>query len=183
MSTSPLGRPLVLAFALSSAVACNLETPTPTGPAYPTTSTSKGNLPTGSGSSATRNRAADPEPGTQLPAPNMAHVVAEIAASHPGALRNSCQEHGGSWEFLDLVVDALRAHDTRWGYNWKRGHVGDPSLDVVNYHWGPGEDEGSTDVYTFDVIIGHCGDQPAAAWIDLTDPHGAGARWTGRGRF
>ena len=183
MSTSPLVRSFASALLLTSAAACNLETTAPTGPAYPTTSSSKWNSPAGPGSSGTHHRVPDPEPGTQLPAPNMAHVVAEVAAAHPDALRNSCQEQGGSWEFLDRVVDALRAHDTRWGYNWKRGHVGDPSLDVVNYHWGSGQDEGSSDVYTFDVIIGHCGDRPAATWMDLTDPHGAGARWTGRGRF
>lgn len=159
---------------------CNLETSAPTGPAYPDLPSSK---VSGSPATAGQNRAPDPEPGTQLPAPNMAHVVADVAMRYPHALRNSCQEHGGSWEFLDLVVDELRQHDTRWGYNWKRGQAGDPSLDVVNYHWGAGEDEGSSDVYTFDVIMGHCGDSPAPTWIDLTDPHGAGARWTGRGRF
>ncbi len=180
MSKSTLGRSIVSALILASSIGCNLEKSAPTGPAYADLPTSK----VGAGGAArTANRTPDPEPGSQLPAPNMAHVVAEIAASHPDALRNSCQEHGGTWEFLDLVVDELRRHDTRWGYNWKRGHVGDPSLDVVNYHWGPGQDEGSTDVYTFDVIVGHCGDHPSAAWIDLTDPHGAGAKWTGRGRF
>ena len=80
-------------------------------------------------------------PSPLLDGPNMAHVVAEIAASHPDALRNSCQEHGGSWEFIDLVVDALRRHDTRWGYNWKRWNEGDPSQDLVNYHRGPGHDD------------------------------------------
>ena len=30
------------------------------------------------------------------------------------------------WEFMDRVIDALRLEDTRWGYNWKRGDVGDP---------------------------------------------------------
>ena len=181
MSKSTLGRTFLSVLVLIASTACNLEKSAPTGPAYSDLPASK--LGRAGGGSGTANRTPDPEPGTQLGAPNMAHVVAEIAASHPDALRNSCQEHGGSWEFMDLVVDALRRHDTRWGYNWKRGNEGDPSLDVVNYHWGPGQDEGSSDVYTFDVILGHCGDSPTAAWSDLTDPHGAGAKWTGRGRF
>jgi hypothetical protein len=128
-------------------------------------------------------RTPDPPPGGQLPLPNMAGVVQQVAAQFPNALRNSCQEAGGSWEFMDRVVDALRQHDSRWGYNWKRGNVGDPSMDVVNYHWGRGPDEGSPDVYAIDIIGGHCGPNPQPVWNNITDPNGAGAKWTGRGRF
>jgi hypothetical protein len=91
----------------------------------------------------------------------MSHVVQQVAAARPDLLRNSCQEHGGSWGFMDVLVDTLRTYDTRWGYNWKRGNVGDPSHDVVNYHWGAGASEGSTQVYIIDVIVGHCGSNPA----------------------
>ena len=127
-------------------------------------------------------RAADPEPGHRLPLPDMSGVVARVAAENPDALRNSC----GSWDFMDLVVDELRRHDTRWGYNWKRGNVGDPSHDVVDYHWGAGDDEGSTEVYIIDIITGHCGGNPSPGWGDVTDvTYGSGTigRWTGRGRF
>ena len=92
------------------------------------------------------NRPSDPPPGSQLPLPNIAHIVEEVARDYPGALANSCQEHGGNWEFMDRVVDRLRQIDTRWGYNGKRGNTGDPSQDVVDYHWGAGPDQGSTDV-------------------------------------
>jgi len=118
--------------------------------------------------------------------PNMSHVVAQVAAVRPDLLRNSCQEHGGSWGFMDALVDTLRTYDTRWGYNWKRGHVGDPSLDVVDYHWGAGPSEGSTQVYIIDVIGGHCGSNPQPSWGDVTDvtySNGGVGRWTGRGRF
>ena len=128
------------------------------------------------------NRAADPPEGHRLPLPDMAGVTAEVGARHPDALRGSC----GNWEFMDLLVDELRRHDTRWGYNWKRGNVGDPSHDVIAYHWGGGHDEGSTEVYLIDVIAGHCGDNPSPSWFDVTDAtYGAGTvgRWTGRGRF
>ena len=142
--------------------------------------------PTPDAPAASANRAPDPEEGTRLPLPDMSAVVARIAAERPDLLRHSCQDHGGSWEFLDTVVDELRRDDTRWGYNWKRGNVGDPSKDVVDYHWGRGEDEASTEVYIVDIIIGHCGGNPAAGWSDVTDvTYGSGTigRWTGRGRF
>jgi hypothetical protein len=131
-------------------------------------------------------RTPDPPAGQRLPLPNMAWVVDEVAARHPAALRNSCQEHGGTWEFMDRLVDRLRQFDTRWGYNWKRGNVGDPSLDVVAYNYGAGRDEGTTNVYIIDVIVGHCGNNPGPGWIDQTDAtvRGGGiGRWTGRGRF
>jgi hypothetical protein len=127
-------------------------------------------------------RTPDPSPGQRLPLPNMAHIVAETAARFPGAFANSCQEHGGSWEFMDRLIDRLREFDTRWGYNWKRAVPGDPSLDVINYHFGDGPDEGARDVYTVDVLLGHCG-VPAPAWINITDFNGAGAMWTSRGRW
>lgn len=116
----------------------------------------------------------------------MSSVVDEVARQYPGALRNSCQSHGGSWEFMDRLVDRLRQFDTRWGYNGKRGNSADPSHDVVAYHFGAGRDEGSTNVYIIDVIVGHCGNNPGGAWIDQTAEtarQGSIGRWTGRGRF
>jgi hypothetical protein len=131
-------------------------------------------------------RAPNPPDGHRLPLPDMFHVVREVAASHPDALRHSCQEHGGSWEFMDRVVDRLRQHDTRWGYNGKRGNNGDPSLDVIDYNYGAHADEGTTEVYIIDIVVGHCGSNPAPAWIDQTGATAAAGsigRWTSRGRF
>ncbi len=123
----------------------------------------------------------------RLPLPGYgASVVSDVAAQYPSALRNSCQEHGGTWEFMDRLVDRLRTFDSRWGYNWKRGNVGDPSMDVVDYNFGSQRDEGTTDVYIIDVIGGHCGNSPSPAWVDQTDvtrSQGTIGRWTGRGRF
>jgi hypothetical protein len=132
------------------------------------------------------NRTPNPPPGQRLPLPNMSAVVEQVAREYPAALRNSCQSHGGTWEFMDRVVDRLRQYDTRWGYNWKRGVVGDPSHDVVDYNWGSQADEGTTQVYIIDIIGGHCGSNPVPGWIDVTDAtFGGGSigRWTGRGRF
>jgi len=121
------------------------------------------------------------------PLPSYGQSVAQqVAAANPGALQNSCQEHGGSWQFMDMLVDTLRTYDTRWGYNGKRGNANDPSLDVVTYHYGPGPDEGSTDVYIIDVIGGHCGPNPSIYWGDVTGVTlnaGTIGRWISRGRF
>jgi hypothetical protein len=138
-------------------------------------------LPTGPG-----GRTPDPQ-GGRLPLPSYgASVVQSVAKTHPQMLANSCQEHGGSWQFMDTVVDLLRTYDTRWGYNGKRGNTNDPSLDVVTYHYGPGPDQGSTDVYIIDVIGGHCGPTPSPTWIDVTAATingGTIGRWISRGRF
>ncbi len=104
--------------------------------------------------------------------PNMEGVVLAVAAAHPGALANSCQPEGGTWEFLDRVVEALRAIDGRWGYNCKRGDCNDISLDVVDYYRGSqtttAAANGKKEVEIFDVIRGHCprpgtADPPAKA--------------------
>jgi hypothetical protein len=134
-------------------------------------------VPVGSG-----GRAPD---GSGLPSYG-ASVVQAVARANPGALQNSCQDHGGSWQFMDQVVDTLRTHDTRWGYNGKRGNANDPSHDVVTYHYGGGPDQNSTEVYIVDVIGGHCGSNPGPTWIDVTAATingGAIGRWISRGRF
>ena len=113
----------------------------------------------------------------------MFHIVEQVAAARPNALRNSCQDHGGSWEFMDALVRTLRTHDTRWGYNCKRGNCGDVSHDVVDYHWGGGNSEGSNEVYTIDVIGGHCGSNPGPGWLNTQPGGGPGSsRWTCAGK-
>ena len=115
---------------------------------------------------------------------NMVHVVEAVARQHPGKLSNSCQSHGGSWDFMDLVVEALRAENGRWGFNCKRGNCNDISHDVVAFYHGPEttseQAQGKTDVYIIDVILGHCGSNPRPAWIDQTQATadaGAIGRW------
>ena len=43
---------------------------------------------------------------------------------------------------MDTLVDTLRLEDTRWGYAWKRGVVGDPLQDLVAYNWSYGSRRG-----------------------------------------
>lgn len=126
----------------------------------------------------TGNRTPDPPPGSILPLPSYGPaVVSALAAAFPGALRNSC----GNNEWLLRLVYQLRQMDTRWGLNWKRGNIGDMSQDVVTYHFGPGPDDNSTNVYIIDVIFGHCGSSPGPNWGDVTAATreaGTIGRWT-----
>jgi hypothetical protein len=103
--------------------------------------------------------------------PNDSAVVRAVASAYPGALSHSCQPEGGSWEFMDRTVDALRSLNGRYGYNAKRGNMNDPSLDVVSFFRGPDGNnfQGSSDVYIFDLISGHCGPTPGVIWNDVTD--------------
>lgn len=108
---------------------------------------------------------------TRKPRPNDSALVRSVADAFPSAFRNSCQDHGGSWEFMDRTIDALRAKDGRYGYNCKRGNCNDVSHDVASYYYaGTYPDiEGRYEVYIFDVIGGHCGATPSVVWIDVTD--------------
>ena len=114
-------------------------------------------------------RTPDPPGGQRLPLPNMAGVVAQVAAANSADFRNSCQPEGGTWNFMDKLVDTLQAIDLRWGYNGKRGNANDPSLDIVDYHYGAGPSEGSTQVYIMDTVGGHCSSNPSPIWVNQTD--------------
>jgi hypothetical protein len=131
-------------------------------------------------------RAPDPAPGTRLGLPNEYGVVTDEYNRNYNDWRNSCQSSQGErgWVWLDKLVDRLRAKDLRWGYNGKRGNPGDPSFDVVAYHYGGGRSEGSRDVWIWDVLIGHCGPSPSfsVSEINSRTPPGA-AIWITRGRF
>lgn len=110
-------------------------------------------------------------------------TVQAVFAANPGYVATSCQSApGGTWDLMDAIVDALRALDTRFAYNGKRGNASDPSHDAVSFDYGtvPGG-EGSTSVYIVDVIAGHCGPTPGPAWQDVTVF--APGVWISRGRF
>lgn len=109
-----------------------------------------------------------PQAVPPAPPPDGSAVVDQVAAEHPDWLAKSCVDTGGDNQFMFEVVRRLREQDDRWGLNWKRGVVGDLSQDIVDYHYGDGVSEESTDVYIIDMIVGHCGDTPQAAWIDVT---------------
>lgn len=121
-----------------------------------------------------------------LPLPDMSDVVVDMANAYPTEFKNNCAKEDGNYDWLELLVERLRQTDERWGFNWKRGVEGDASHDVVDYHYGPGTRENSTDVYIIDVIVASCGDNPSPGWIDQTQATadaGTIGKWTGRGLF
>ena len=115
-------------------------------------------------------RTPDPSPGSRLALPNESGTVNAQFNQNYDDWRNSCQSSQGArgWIWLDKLVDALRTKDLRWSYNGKRGNPNDPSQDVVDYHYGAGNSQFSTQVYIIDVMLGHCGGAPGPAWIDQT---------------
>jgi hypothetical protein len=114
-------------------------------------------------------RAPNPPPGQLLPVPGYGEsVVMETARRYPGQLSRACKTNH---EFLFILLNELRKHDSRWGLNWKRGNAGDMSSDIVSYNPTSGPDEGNGQVYIFDVIGAECegnhptfGDATPATW-------------------
>lgn len=106
-------------------------------------------------------------------------IVDDYGNANPSQLANSCQNNGGTWEFMDGVIAALQAADPRFGYNAKRGNVNDPSHDAIAYYAGPlsSMSAGAPEVYVIDIIGDHCGASPRTAWINQTGVGGAKAGW------
>jgi hypothetical protein len=126
-------------------------------------------------------RTPDPPPGGKLPLPNEEGLIIAVAALFPAALADSCVAEGGSWDFMEAAVAALRLTDTRWGFNCKRGFCGDISEDVVDYFYGIGDGQGSTEVYLIDIISAVCpGGSQSPSWQDqtqVTEDEGTVGRW------
>ncbi len=115
-------------------------------------------------------RTEDPAPGTRLGLPDESGLLNDEYNRNRSDWQNSCQDRQGDrgWVWLDKLIDRLRTRDLRWGYNGKRGNTNDTSQDIVDYHYGAGDSNGSTQVYIIDVMLGHCGGSPSPAWIDQT---------------
>lgn len=136
-------------------------------------------------------RTPDPVGGARLPMPDVRALVEQAAAQRPDLLAQSCPS-GFKYEnnpWLDHIVDSLRAHDTRWGYNAKPTRTpadngGRPVIaagDEIAYHYSAGPDEGSREVYLIDVLLGHCGPTPSVTWRVFTGEEPG--VWTGARRF
>ncbi len=109
--------------------------------------------------------------------PNLAQaeqIVHAVAVQFPGDLRNSCANN--IWLFR--VVQALRQVDSRWGLMWKRRVIGDMSQDVVAYQFSAAPDEGSDQMYAWDIIAGHCGPNPQPWFNNISSLNPSGAIWT-----
>jgi hypothetical protein len=95
--------------------------------------------------------------------------------------------------WLHDLVARLRQIDTRFGYGCKRdvrnpdGSCSSLLSDVVAFNWGDEPDEGTHQVYTFDVIFNHCnpdGSGAAPGWNNTQPPPYSGmSSWTGAGRY
>jgi hypothetical protein len=120
-------------------------------------------------------RTPDPAPGTIIQRATLHYlrsVVEQTASQYRGDLLNSC----GNNTFMYRVLRALRAIDSRWGLNYKRGWTGDLSDDIVSYNPTNRADSGESQVYLFDIISGHCGNSPGPNWDEVTDE-----TWAARG--
>jgi hypothetical protein len=101
--------------------------------------------------------------------PNEVGIVQQVASEYPELLQNSCLDQGGSWEFMDIVVERLHSQDPGFGYNGKRGDTYNLSQDAVSYYAGGSASDGERDVHIIDIIGGHCGANPQPAWQDVTN--------------
>jgi hypothetical protein len=100
-------------------------------------------------------------PETPAPLPTNAEAIARsVATANATAIAQSCQATFGAsaWAFMDAVVTALRASDTRWGYVVKTG--GQVSQDVIGYR----ATSDNIGAWGIDIIVGHCGASPSFGW-------------------
>jgi hypothetical protein len=136
-------------------------------------------------------RVADPSPGTFLGMPDVEMLVQRFAAGDRPTRQNTCptdrKYDPSPWQ--DRLIAFLRTYDTRFGYNSKptrtavdnNGFPVIAAADEITFFAGSGPMEGSSDVYTFDVLISTCGDgDPVIGWRNIAPEP---ARWTGAGRF
>ena len=119
----------------------------------------------------------------------MVHIVQRAADEHPEKLAAAWDPVNRRWiesnkEFLDIVIDALREVDARWGYNCVRGDCNRISIDAAAYYRGAGTErdaQRSTDVAIIDFLAGAPdGSTPRPAWTDITEEtrrHNTIGRW------
>ena len=105
--------------------------------------------------------------------PNHLSVVQELAREYPETYQATWdqqqQRFTNDLRFLDLVIEALHAIDTRFGYNCVRGDCNRLSADALAYYRGCGNAENNTDVDIIDFLAGRSdGGTPTPAWTDVT---------------
>ncbi|MGH9175831.1 MAG: hypothetical protein ACRD1H_15815, partial [Vicinamibacterales bacterium] len=119
-------------------------------------------------------RTPDPPPGQMLELPGYGHGVAlGVAQAYPGDLSRACT----SRTYLYRLVNALRKYDSRWGLNYKRGHVGSLSTDIVTYNGTAEPDNGADHIYLVDVVSAICASNKFSwNWRETTEK-----TWAARG--
>jgi hypothetical protein len=137
------------------------------------------------------NRTPDPPPGQRIPLPDVQNFIFQTSNARPDLMAQSCPT-GRKYEpnpWQNYMIDALRTLDTRWGYNGKPNrspadNEGFPVIaagDEIAYHFGPGPDQNSPEVYLIDILLGHCGDNPSVTYRHFTGEEPG--FWTGAGRL
>lgn len=101
-------------------------------------------------------------------APNLRHVVADLAAAYPQEWADCHRPERGerAWAFIRRLAWVLYSeYDNRFGLNGKRGNVRDLSMDAIAYL---NLDSPAGGVEIYDVVGGAGGTNPQPAWIDQT---------------
>lgn len=114
--------------------------------------------------------------GLDVALADLSAIVEDYAAANPSQLANSCLASGGTWDFMDGVVAALMAADSRVGWCGQRGDPTDAAEDAICY-WGRESlppIAGEPGNYVVDIIGGHCGASPVPNWNSVNP---AGAVW------
>ena len=97
-----------------------------------------------------------PTSGTPLAIPPGSETVARNAANaNAGYIASSCH----NTKFIDAIVNALKANDSRWGYICNTS-CSQLSGDTIAYR----ATNTSTGVWAVDVIGNHCGTGPSFTW-------------------
>jgi len=130
--------------------------------------------PTPTPGTPTNGRTPDPPVGGTLPLPT---YTADVVTTIPFTTASTCLSFG----YLDAVVDALRSHDTRWGYACGSSGCGAVSLDKIAYHATAGaETTGVVGNWIVDIIRDVCGPTSGPSF---SASYEANTGWSSRGRF
>ena len=103
--------------------------------------------------------------------PNMKYIIDRLAEQCPVIMQSAWDASRPGWgrdlRFLDLVVEALRAEDQRWGYTfWTRtGYADSWAVDRVGYFHGTGDPYNSTDMTVIDHLTAR---QESEEWTVYT---------------
>ena len=102
--------------------------------------------------------------------PNLLSHVQILASQNTVAFSSSCM----SWDFIDLVIEELRDHNERFGYNCEQGNCTAYSTNRVAFYTGSGSTsdsaDGSGEVVVVEVV--DCTSNPSLTWLEKINVNG-----------